>query len=406
MSVWRPVIFVCVLNCGSGVYITPGPDAQKIAQRALIRSQPGDVVTFAPGTFDFTRTLSLDVEDVTIRGAGPRRTVLRFDKQTTGSGGEGLLITQGGVTVEDLAIEDPRGDALKVSGAEGATIRRVRVEWTGGPGPENGAYGLFSVDSRDVLIEHCLAVGASDAGIYVGQCENAIVRHNQARQNVAGIEIENTIGADVHDNLTIDNTGGMLVFTLPNLPKKVGRQCRVFRNRIVSNNRDNFARPGQMVGEIPPGVGLLIIAHDDVEVFDNIFVANQTANVSVLSFLTTGRKLRDPDFDPYCEGIHIHHNAFDGGGTNPSGKFSEMIRAIGSEGPDILYDGIQDPDKLVDGQLPKEMTLRIHDNGDATFANLDLAALSAGRARHVKTDLSNHAGSHPPLPTIVIGGGL
>ena len=74
---------------------------------------------------------------------------------------------------------------------------------------------------------------------------------------MAGIEIENTIGADVYGNTTEDNTGGMLVFTLPNLPKKEGRQCRVFGNEIRANNRENFARPGQMAGNIPPGSGLL-----------------------------------------------------------------------------------------------------------------------------------------------------
>ena len=152
----------------------------------MIQAQPGDVITFGPGTYDFTRTLSLDVAGVTIRGAGMERTVLRFANQTTGSGGEGVLITKGGFTIEDLAIEDPRGDALKVSGADGVTIRRVRVEWTRGPSSENGAYGLYPVESRNVLIENCVAIGASDAGIYVGQCEHVIVRHNVASQNVAG----------------------------------------------------------------------------------------------------------------------------------------------------------------------------------------------------------------------------
>ena len=50
------------------------------------------------------------------------------------------------------------------------------------------------------MIEHCIAIGASDAGIYVGQSNNIIVRNCEAFQNVAGIEIENSIKADVHSN--------------------------------------------------------------------------------------------------------------------------------------------------------------------------------------------------------------
>ena len=77
-------------------------------------------------------------------------------------------------------------------GADGVVFRRVRVEWTNGPSSENGAYGLYPVECRNVLIEECVAIGASDAGIYVGQSVDVIVRRSRAEYNVAGIEIENT----------------------------------------------------------------------------------------------------------------------------------------------------------------------------------------------------------------------
>ena len=186
----------------------PGPDVQREAQRALISAKPGDTVRFGEGTFVFTKTLSLDVENVTVTGAGPDKTILKFKDQVTGSGGEGLLVTKGGFTLENLAVEDSRGDAVKVSGVDGVTFRNLRVEWTRGPSPENGAYGLYPVESQNVLIEGCTAIGASDAGIYVGQCENIIVRNNVAKSNVTGIEVENSVGADVYNNVATDNTGG------------------------------------------------------------------------------------------------------------------------------------------------------------------------------------------------------
>ena len=64
----------------------------------------------------------------------------------------------------------------------------------------------------NVLIENCTAIGASDAGIYVGQSNRIIVRNSIAHQNVAGIEIENSLNADVFDNVATGNTGGILVF--------------------------------------------------------------------------------------------------------------------------------------------------------------------------------------------------
>ena len=66
--------------------------------------------------------------------------------------------------------------------------------------------------NQNVLIDGCVAIGASDAGIYVGQSQNIIVKNSIAQYNVAGIEIENSFYADVFDNLT-SHTGGILVLT-------------------------------------------------------------------------------------------------------------------------------------------------------------------------------------------------
>ena len=125
----------------------------------------------------------------------------------------------------------------------------IRTEWTGGPKSTNGAYGLYPVESKDVLIDGCIAIGASDAGIYVGQSENIIVRNSRAHYNVAGIEIENSYYADVYDIIASHNTGGILVFDLPDLPQQGGHHVRVFRNKAIDNDTDNFAPEGNIVGE-------------------------------------------------------------------------------------------------------------------------------------------------------------
>lgn len=72
------------------------------------------------------------------------------------------------------------------------------------------------------MIEGCTAVGTSDAGIYVGQSENIVVRNNMAYRDVTGIKIENSERGDVFQNKTCQNAGGILVLDLPNLIKKDG----------------------------------------------------------------------------------------------------------------------------------------------------------------------------------------
>ena len=107
----------------------------------------------------------------------------------------------------------------------------------------------YPVESKNVLIDGCIVIGASDAGIYVGQSQNIIVRNSRAEFNVAGIEIENSYFADVYNNIATNNTGGILVFDLPGLPQQGGHHVRVFKNRSVGNNTDNFAPEGNIVGK-------------------------------------------------------------------------------------------------------------------------------------------------------------
>ncbi len=177
---------------------------------------------------------------------------------------------------------------------------------------------------RQVLIEGCTSTGASDAGIYVGQSEEIIVRNNKAEQNVAGIEIENSIRADVYDNVATDNSGGILVFTLPDLPKKEGRHCRVYNNRLVGNNHANFAPKGNTVATVPPGTGMMIMANDQVEVFNNSIEQNQTTGLAIVSYMITGLAIKDEKYDPFCESIHIHDNHFHSNGAAPGGSLGAL----------------------------------------------------------------------------------
>jgi len=93
----------------------------------------------------------LNVSGVTLRGEGMDTSVLSFRGQVQGA--EGLLVSASDFTIEDLAIEDTRGDALKINEGSNIVIRRVRTEWTNGPDVENGAYGIYPVQTENVLLE-------------------------------------------------------------------------------------------------------------------------------------------------------------------------------------------------------------------------------------------------------------
>jgi parallel beta-helix repeat protein len=232
----------------------------------------------------------------------------------------------------------------------GITFLRVTVQWDADASMENGAYGLYPVSSTDVVIDGCVVKGARDAGIYVGQSQGILVANSEAHGNVAGIEIENSTDAIVRDNYAHDNTGGILVFNLPGLPVKDGKRANVFNNRVENNNTDNFGEPGTTVSQVPPGLGMLILASDDNEIHDNEIRGNRSSAIVILSFIEDLFGVYDdPEFDAYPQGNFIHDNLYENNGTDPAGLVSVLtdIRPI----PDIMWDGCIDEAAMDDGHL-------------------------------------------------------
>lgn len=337
-------------------------DYQQTLMEQLLDAQPGTVIEIPAGEFIIERGLSLSgVDGVTIRGAGADVTILSFAEQRQGA--EGLLVSgSDDFTIENLAIEDTIGDALKITDGTNIVIRGVRVEWTNGPSTENGAYAIYPVQSENILIENSIAIGASDAGIYVGQSDTIIVRNNIAEYNVAGIEIENSRNADVYANIARHNTGGILVFDMPHLPRP-GFGTRVFNNEVHENNTANFGHAGTPVAGVPAGTGILINSGDGVEIYDNVLRDNRTGHVIISSFFSSGFENLElnSDYDPYPESIWVGPNVYEGGGGNPDGLELQAMRIamFGPTGrfPPVIWDGYVDPDKMVDGALPAEQRL-------------------------------------------------
>jgi len=352
--------------CSEPQPMAPILSFEESLQQQLIEAKPGDVIEIPAGTHQMSRSLSLNVSGVTIRGAGIDASVLSFSNQVQGA--EGLLVSADDFVLEDLAIEDTVGDALKINESRNVVIRNVRTEWTGGPLSTNGAYGIYPVQSQNILIEGAVAIGASDAGIYVGQSSQIIVRNSRAEFNVAGIEIENSTFADVYNNVATNNTGGILVFDLPNLPVQGGRNTRVFNNQLVNNNVANFAPEGNIVGSVPAGTGMMIMANDNIEVFDNEFRDNNSAHILLVSYLISERAFDDANYDPFPEAIHIHNNQYTGGGTAPDSEPLAMLQAAtGQAIPDIVWDGMALPEKAANEILCLQESEAIR------FVNLDAA---------------------------------
>ena len=354
-----------------------GQSMAQILQEQFILAEDGDTLVLPEGVIEMNRTLSLDGKTgIVIQGGGSSLTTLSFADQV--DGGEGLRITNcKDIEVRGISVLDSKGDAVKAQYVTNIYFEDVVAGWPGKPNKNNGAYGLYPVQCTNVELNNCRAFGASDAGIYVGQTETAVVHDCIAERNVAGIEIENTTNADVYNNVARDNTGGILVFDLPDLEKKRGGNVRVFENEVSNNNLKNFAPKGNIVAQVPPGTGIMIMATSDVEVFGNAIHNNQTVNTAVMSYYITELEISDTEYDPYPSRVYIHDNSFERKRKWPilKNKFGWLfLTKFGKKVPNIIYDGIPPDDALdVSGILKEQYEICIHGNSGETFANLDAA---------------------------------
>lgn len=320
----------------------------------FILVEEGGTVNIPAGFYDIKTQLILDnINNVTIKGAGMDKTVLSFKNLKTG--GEGVKLVGNNVTIEDLTIEDAPGDGVKAQHCDGITFRKINVTWTNGDKSKNGTYAIYPVQCKNVMVDECIASHSKDAGIYVGQSENIIVRNCYAFGNVAGIEIENSDNAEVYGNIAKDNAGGILVFNLPGIPKTDGRGTKIYDNEIIENNHVNFATPlnespnGNTVTMIPPGTGVVILAGKDIEVYNNKILRNKTVGIAIASYQITGFPTEGFEgWSPYTENIYIHDNEYERPMAIPdlTKELGQLISVYNAHGKgktqDIIYDGIWD----------------------------------------------------------------
>ncbi|WP_281502357.1 parallel beta-helix domain-containing protein [Alcanivorax sp. S6407] len=324
---------------GRTFVVSPGDSSTQDMVDAMIQLRPGDTLQFECGYFNLDQGLLIQAtEDVLIKGCGKDETVLSFKDSVNVTGLEALNIR--GITVEDLTILDSPGDAFKLKGVKWGTLRNVRAIWSGGggqitednyadrlnvactkppfnegdptpdyvPSSASGRYGIYPVESENILVEGSESVGASDAGIYVGQTNTAIIRDSRAVYNVMGFEIENVQGGEYDNNVAECNTGGFLIYDLENITQ-YGDTSVMINNLARNNNTYNFAHSG-LVSAVPRGTGFITLGYDNIEVLNNTFEDHSTAAVIYTSYeLIDGKgKTADRKLDPYTEGLHIHNN--------------------------------------------------------------------------------------------------
>ncbi len=338
-----------------------GTDLKNAIITALTDVADNAVIVLPEGEFIVSSSITVtDATGITITGHGMDATKLDF---STAPEDDGFKFTGGtDITIRDLGVYEAPKNAIKADGVNGIHMTYTAAVWETDlelGGAANGAYGLYPVSSQNVLMENNYSKGSADAGIYVGQSNNIVVRNNIAEHNVAGIEIENSTMADVYNNQAFDNSAGILSFDLPGLPQAYGGGVRIFSNNTYDNNTTNVGAGA--VSLAPAGTGILIFATSDVEIYNNTITDNETAGIEIASYLLADDDLPNyatnygatiaNGWSPLIKNINMHDNTFTDNSLSPlkpgllqqiMGGYVTGANASGAvqTAPAIIYGGI------------------------------------------------------------------
>lgn len=283
----------------------------------------------------YNEKLSVDRSGVTlhgvIAGVSPEdRPVLDGTLEGGKLHKDAVLVSGSSFTIEGFTIRNYGGNGVTTTKARDIVMRDLIADNT-------GLYGVYPVESENILVERCTATRIRDAGIYVGQSKNAIVRDCHVYGNVAGIEIENTVTSRVENNDVHDNTTGILAFVLPNNPSKVGSDCVIRGNKIYSNNIPNFGDPTAIVSRLPYGIGVFVMGADRTTVEKNEIIGNGSVGAAVIS---VSQIIGDPamiDVEPNSDDTIFRDNVFRDNGNRPDKRYLDF--QTGLTGGDFLWDG-------------------------------------------------------------------
>lgn len=299
--------------------VEPGQTIQEVVDQAL----PGDTIEVPYGIYE--EHVIIDVSDIKFFGI-PNEAGEWPIIEGNGTGSDGVIASGNNFEMAYFQVKNFTSNGVLVEGSTGVYLHDMYIENT-------GVYGVYPVRCTDVLIERIEGTLMNDAAIYAGKSKDVVIRDTLTYGNVIGIELENTVNGEVYNNVAHDNTIGIFIDLLPQLPSKVSLNTKVYNNVSENNNGANFGKPGTAVSLIPPGTGMLILAADHVEVYGNTFKGNKTVGLAVFN-LTIGFSPEEIDVDPNPDNNFAHDNIYENNGYDADPFVKNML----GSGFDIVWD--------------------------------------------------------------------
>jgi parallel beta-helix repeat protein len=258
-----------------------------------------------------------------------------------------------GIVVEPANPGDPDIDGVEIKGftVEGFSNNGIWLVHVNHFNIENNVSinnlenGIWPTLSANGQVKKNVSYGSQDSALWVEASENVRVINNDLHHSPTGLEVTISKNLTIENNDVHNNTVGIGLYH----PAAAGLDSpwpsselgywRIANNYVHDNNEPNTATGGE-VALLPPGLGMLVLGVDHVDVQKNRIEKNDFVGVGMIDWCVA---LGDPGCqanslppgfeDTALDNVEVIGNKFADNHTgNPSGPFGDLKS-------DILYVG-------------------------------------------------------------------
>jgi parallel beta-helix repeat protein len=241
---------------------------------------------------------------------------------------DAVLASGNNFVISGFEIRNYKGNGVVVNKGRNATFKNLVCHNT-------GKYGVYPVLCQGVLVDGCVVSDVWDAGVYAGQCNDVVIQNCESYRNTIGIETENCVNVLMANNSAHQNSLGLLVVLLPDLPTTVASNARVINNRVLDNNYPNLSPPGNTVNLVEPGIGIAVNAADNTEVTKNEVRTHGSYGIAMYALTDVFPPEHKLNVEPNPDNNYIHDNALAENGGSPS----KRLKSLGAPGGDLFWSG-------------------------------------------------------------------
>ena len=321
---------LATVACGSdqpGERLVAVPGDFATISEAVEKARPGTIIEVGPGVYH--ESIEIDVERITIRGADRNDVVIDGEHRLA----NGFSVIADDVAVENLTVRNFLQNGIVFNGIMAASrgegvdptvdygigddvLTGYRVSYV--TSHNNGLYGIYAFASRGGLIEHSLASGHPDSGIYVGQCRpcDVLITDVIAERNAIGYYGTNASGGVIIASSIFRNNRLGIAPNSQDMERLAPQAEAIVVGNLVENNDDPTAPAipsGYFGGGIAVGGGTKNV------IVRNRIVGHDRAGIELLdldTFLPIDNRIEGNELaDNAVDLAYAVRGAVDGGGN-------------------------------------------------------------------------------------------